>query len=83
MNRFLIASIAICVLDVGAIHPLQHFGLLQSPSSLAAWASAALILWIVAVGLGVYRVGARGLWALIGLPLVLLPFAAIVIAAGI
>jgi hypothetical protein len=82
MYKFLIASVAIGVTDIGGIYLLQHFGLLLSSSGLAAWASVGLILWVAAVWFGVYRWGARGLWGLIGLPLVLLPLAAIVVAAG-
>ena len=83
MNRAVISSIAIGVSDVGGIYLLQHFGLLITPNGLAAWASAGFVLWAAAFGFGLYRWGVRSFWSLLGLPLVLAPFAAIIVAAGI
>jgi hypothetical protein len=71
------------IADVGGIYLLQHFGLLNEPSTLQAWAFAGLILWVAAVGFGLYRWGARALWSLTGLPLVVFPWAVIVIGAGV
>ena len=80
--KVVIASLAIGITDAGGIYPLQHLGLLLQPSSLEAWACAGLILWVAAVGTGLYRCGIRALWSLIGLPLVLFPFVVIVVGAG-
>jgi hypothetical protein len=83
MHKILIASFAIGVGDVGGIYLLQHFGMLITSSSLLAWALAGLILWIATFAFGLHRWGARTLWSLIGLPLVLFPFSVLVMGAGL
>jgi hypothetical protein len=82
MYWIVIISVAIGVVDVGGIFLLQHFGLLNEPSSLDAWAFMGAVLWVGAAGFGLYRWGIRSLWSLLGLPLVLFPVAVIGISAG-
>jgi hypothetical protein len=82
MKRIVIASVAIGVVDAGGIHLFQHFSLLRTASSLESWALTGLALWASVFGFGLYRWGARSLWSLVGLPLVLFPLAVIIAGAG-
>ena len=74
----LIASLAIGAIDNAG---LLFFGV-KLDSFGMNWIFVALLLWAGLFGFGVYRCGVRGLWLLLGLPLVLLPYAALVVGAG-
>ena len=79
MRLLIITSILIGVVDyVG----LQLLPITLNDSIGLAWMFTALILWVAVFGFGLYRWGVRSLWSLLGLPLVLFPFALIVIGAG-
>lgn len=51
-------------------------------SALEAWAFTHMALWVAVVGFGLYRFGPRSLWSLFGLPLVLFPYAVMIMGAG-
>jgi hypothetical protein len=79
VRGYLITSLVIGAVDYGGLILLSA----RFPFSVTlAWILTAIVLWIATVGIGMYRFGRRFLWALMGLPLVLMPLAAFIVAAG-
>jgi hypothetical protein len=76
---FQIASIAIGIADNSAFFVFQ-IGLLNDAG--LHWMLGVLFLWMALFAVGILVLGVRSLWLLLGLPLVLLPFAFAVYAAG-
>ncbi len=75
MRGFMIASLMIGVVDYGG---LLFWSRGFSDSMDLAWVVTALILWIALFGFGIYRWRLRFLWSLLGLPLILLSFLALI-----
>lgn len=77
--RLLGVSIAIGAIDNSAFLFFQ-MGTLSDGGQ--HWMLAALFCWIALFCVAIYALGVRSLWLLLSLPLVLLPFAFAVLAAG-
>ena len=75
MRGSLVASLMIGVVDYcGLLFGSRVF----SDAMYVAWVVTALVLWIALFGFGIYRWRLRFLWSLLGLPLILLSFLALI-----
>lgn len=78
LGPFLLVSIGVGILDdLGFVF---NIGLSSSEGYL--WMSVASLVWVGIFGVALYCLHWRSLWLLVGLPLVILPYAGAIIGGG-